>query len=135
MRAKRTIKRYVDLFRNPRKLFGVGPDDTGAEVILFPNGEREIWIKEAKGHGFRITASRGPRGLGLQISRFVCGAPMTINANGNDADKDDLKGFDATHIEICQYDSDPAAQAYKEWYAGRRAYPGDVAAGGPKETR
>jgi len=112
----------MDLFRNPRALFVGGPDSDGAAVTLWPNGEDEIWIQDRKGAGFRITASRGPHGLGLQISRF-CGSPaMTISANGAGIGPNipAIRQFDASDIEICQYDETATAQEFKTWYGKDR---------------
>lgn len=107
MRLRRTIKRYVELFRNPRTLFPGGPDDTGADVILFPNGQREIWIRGSGNKGYRIRASEGPMGLGLQIDTFIGSEPMTLIPDDSG---------DTRHVSICQYHATPKAQAFKKAY-------------------
>lgn len=105
-RMKRTKRAYVALFDNPTALFGNGPDNPGVEAILYPNGERELWIKDARGHGVCIRASAGPAGFGLTIRTFG-DAPMTIASH------------EGRYIELVQYNSDERSQAFARWYAGK----------------
>lgn len=111
MRIRRTIRQYMELFRNPRALFSGGPDDTGVEVVLFPNGEREIWIKGTDGKGLRLRASEGPYGMGLQIDTFAGTTALTVMT---DAASD--SHLTARHISLCQYNNDAKAQAFREAY-------------------
>ena len=110
MKKRRTKKRYANLFDDPKSLFG------NARVMLFPNGEPEIWIQSPDGcQGFRLTASCGKAGLGLTIRRFVGGAPMTICGNLA-PDGEVMPQKDAEEISVTQYRSDDYAQAFKKWY-------------------
>lgn len=120
-RRKRTIKSYLDLFRNPKALFPSDPAHNngqhglGASVTLWPNGDSEIWIQGSGAKGFRITASEGPSGLALQISSFVGSPPISISGN-KAGDYECFAGIDARHISLCQYNGDDQSQAFKKWY-------------------
>lgn len=122
MARKRTKKQYANLFDNPRALFHGGPDDTGVSVTLWPNGEREIWLRDDNGRGgVRITASRGPVGMGIRISKFVGTGPLTVRAYGDDySDATNAPSFDAREIDMVFYDQTEKAQAFKRWYDGER---------------
>lgn len=104
---KRTIKAYVDLFRNPRALFPPSAASNGVETVIYPNGQREIWFSDVHNgiqRGIRLTVGSGPYGLGIHIDTFAGTAPVSVmSTNGN-------------HIELCQYDPLPRAQAFKEAY-------------------
>ena len=123
MARRRTLKQYAELFRNPYKLFGNGPDNMGAKVTLWPNGESEIWIQGSGGKGFRLTASEGPAGLSIKLSTFIGSPAITIsgNATGDYAPIQNVP--EARHLELCQYNSDERSQAFKAWYQGRGEYP------------
>ena len=126
MKLKRTLKRYADLFRNPRTLFDGSPANgiPAPEVILFPNGERQIWIKGTGNKGFRITAGEGPAGLSVTISRFVGCPPITIAGNADDGDMTPIQNLpEAFELSLCQYNADARSQAFKEWYQGRADHP------------
>lgn len=116
MSRKRTLKAYMDLFRNPYALFGFGPDNRGAQVTLFPNGDGEIWIQGSGGKGFRITAGEGPAGLALHISTFVGSPPISVTGNAS-GDYEPIKDVpDARHLSLCIYNGDERSQAFKNWY-------------------
>jgi hypothetical protein len=123
---RRTLKAYRKLYADPTALFD------GCSVTLFPNGEREIWIKDAadRGYGFRIRASMGPAGLGLQVDRFSLGRPIT--PAGNETIAEDWKpyaGPDLDNVSLTQYGFDERSQAFKAWY---QATPEERIAGGIK---
>lgn len=125
---RRTLKMYAELFRNPLRLFGVGPDNTGASVILWPNGERAIWIQGSGGKGYEITASEGPAGLALHIRGFVGSPGITISGNAL-PDYEPIQGLpDARYIDLCQYNSDERSQRFKAWYQGQGEHPGKESA-------
>src|SRR4051794_31006373 len=106
--TKRTKKMYADLFDNPEGLF------KGAQVVLFPNGEPEIWIQSVDGEqGFRIKGGAGKAGLGLQITRMGPSFPP-ITVSGNDVlENGPIGTADANFIELCQYHTDPYSKAFK----------------------
>lgn len=124
-RKRRTKKAYTELYDDPTTLF------EGCEVILFPNGVPEIWIKSTRYpyHQVVVQASRGPAGMGLTLRRTIGSAPLT--ASGNLADKHMTvyppKGErhpDYCQMEIVQMDGTPFAVAHRAWYEGRAEYPG-----------
>lgn len=98
-----------------------------AIVTICPEGTGEIWIRDVRGHGFRIRTGAGPAGLGLTISRFVCGAPITLTGNA-DVTADVLPQRDACEVSLCQYNRDAWSQAFKQWCAGTAPHPGDAPA-------
>lgn len=125
-RQKRTLKRYIELFRNPRSLFEGSPANgiSAPETIIFPNGEREIWIKGQGNKGFRIKASEGPAGLNVTVSRFVGCPPITISGNADDGQMTAIRNLpEAYELSLCQYNADDRSQAFKVWYQGRGEYP------------
>lgn len=105
---RRTKRAYAELFDNPAYLFGAG-----TETVIFPNGEREIWIKSADGRkGFSIRASDGACGFSVRIRAFN-GEGVTVHSDYLSADKR-LDGM--REIECVDYYSDEYAQAFKRWY-------------------
>ena len=124
MARRRTLKRYVELYRNPQAMYpgnAIGAHGP-VSVTLYPNGEPEIWIQTPDGLGVRIHAGNGPAGLGLQISRFV-GTPDV------DSLPDALGG-----VELCQYRQDARSQAFRRWYRQEET-PADVALLGQSYAR
>ena len=102
---KRTKKLYTDLYDNPRAMFPGGTgNDTGVEVILYPNGQPVIWLRSGL-HSLSLTASRGPHGLGVHISSQVGSTPLTVRKEGS-----------SSFCHITQYDDTPNAAAYSRWY-------------------
>ncbi len=116
-RKRRLQKSYVELFRDPSTLFET------ARVMLFPNGEPEIWIQGSGGKGFRIVAGEGPAGLSLQISTFIGSPPITISGNAAVTYDPITDIADARHVSLCQYNGDDRSMAFKEWYQGRAEHP------------
>jgi len=114
---RRTKKQYAELFDNPSALFN------GAQVILWPNGQPEIWIRSADGNrAIKITARDGNAGLGLTISRFACSEPLTATGNlHHDSAVANQQDFE--EITVCQYRTDEQSQAFKRWYADRESNP------------
>ena len=109
-RERRTKARYSKLFDDPTTLF------PGCEVILFPNGEPEIWIRTThSGSGaVRIRANHGPAGLMVDVQRFALATvPLTVFEHDAGAD-----------VQIVQYHSDPWSQAFKAWAQKKGPYPG-----------
>lgn len=87
----------------------------GCKVTIRPNGEDVIWIQDARGHGFRISAGAGPAGLRVTAGRFVGGNPISIA--GNEAkDSEVFSGPDMAEVSMCQYNLDERSQAFKRWY-------------------
>lgn len=123
MSKRRTKKQYMMLFNQPHLLFD------GCEVILWPNGEPEIWIK-SDDKGFRITASEGPAGLGLRVNRFVGGPSITVTGN-LDPDCEVAPQADFFEVTMTQYSSDLNSQAFKRWYGGKGPHPDE---GGTEQT-
>ena len=108
---KRTKKAYENLYDHPTALF------EGVEVLLWPNGIPEILIRDVKrGHCMRITASVGPAGMGLRVSRTTLGTPMSVAGN-REGDYEVIRlDHDAVEIGITQYNGDEESQAFKRWY-------------------
>ena len=111
MAARRRTKRaYAHLFDNPTALSAGGPSDKGAHVTLYPNGAREIWIRDTHGlHGIRLTVSHGPAGLGVTLSTMAGTAPITLHLTS--AETNEIVSVDTREVETCQYDATPSAQA------------------------
>lgn len=113
---KRTQAEYIRLYKNPNHLDPPHASGGGAEVTIFPNGEREVWIKSPEGDlGFTLHVSHGPAGLGLRVTAHT-GRPMVTvfgESNGEPADLEDK------HLELCQYRADSRSQSFKRWYAHR----------------
>lgn len=106
MTRRRTKADYQRAFDIPSLPFaGPGPDDNGARLILFPNGQRgTIWIESHDGaRKFALSASDGPHGLGIRLDAIV-GLPPRV-------------WHDGRSIEACIYRPDECAQAYARWYA------------------
>lgn len=119
---KRTKVAYDRLFDDPSSMFG------SCRVILFPNGEPEIWIQSPDGRrSFAIRASDGPAGLGLTIARH--GGPEIV-VHGNRAD-DEWTPFPEKgsadvalrEVSLTQYKDDLRSQRFREWYGGRGSHP------------
>ncbi len=125
-RRKRTKVSYSRLYDSPTNLFG-----GTCEVILFPNGEPEIWIRSTDGmRSFKITASDGPAGLAINVSTRVGGAPISVGGNLSGS-YDVAKPGDFAHVSLCQFKPDAWSQAFKAWYDASPEeresipYPGD----------
>jgi hypothetical protein len=115
---KRTKAQYARLFDDPSTLFG-----KGTKVLLYPNGEPEIWIQNALGQGFRITANNGPAGFGVTVSQFAGSPVATLAAMCNSEPINaDIDGIAA--VSLTQYNSDEWSQQFKKWYQGESEYPG-----------
>lgn len=118
---RRTKAAYGRLHDDPTALFD------SCEVILWPNGAPEIWIRSTDGRrSFRLTASDGPAGLAINVERSVGGAPLTVGGNlSPDYAVSNVQDF-AT-FSACQYRPDAWSQAFKAWCADHNApYPGDA---------
>ena len=102
---KRTKKLYTELYDHPNAMFPGGPTNAGVEVILYPNGQPEIWLRSGL-HSLKLTASRGPYGLGVSITSHVGSTPLTVRKGGY-------------YCNITQYDATPKAAAYSRWYDGK----------------
>lgn len=122
MPRRRTLKRYIDLFRNPFSLFGNGPDNGAVKTTLFPNGNKEIWCQTPDGLGVRIEVSNGPAGLGVTVRNFLFSSPLTC------------EGQDDTEFSIVQYRQDERSQAFKRWIQYVET-PADIALLGPSYQR
>jgi hypothetical protein len=86
------------------------------EVLLFPNGDREILIRDAKrGYAMRLKVSVGPAEMSLTVSRTTLGTPLSVIGNQEgDYEPIRLEG-DAAELSITQYNGDTDSQAYKAW--------------------
>lgn len=118
-RTKRTKKLYRDLFDNPSAMFG-----EGVEVILFPNGENEIWIKNKAGHGFRVKAGIGKAGFSVTVRDFVGSARGDYSvARVSDSKYDGTTIKDAREVSFTKYNQTDHALAFSNWYDGNGPYP------------
>lgn len=84
----------------------------GCELRLFPNGQKEIWIKGKQG-GMCITASEGPMGLGIEVKPFLGNGPITIHHLS--MTQEHTRGVDTKHVSLTLYHSDEKSQAFKQW--------------------
>lgn len=111
---KRTKKDYAALFSDPGKLFGA---DT--ETILWPNGQKEIWLKErGGGAGATVTAGKGPHGFCVRVKAHVGTREATLSGmRGKHYDPVDVD--DIREVEFCFMGTDAKAQAFKRWYQKR----------------
>lgn len=122
---RRTKRAYLQLFDQPEYLFG-----RGTKTIIFPNGEREIWIKNSDGtKGFCVRASDGAAGFSIRIRQF--GQSDTLVSS--DWMPSDRAFTMPPELECVSYYSDPYAQQFKKWYFspivdGKHAepYPADL---------
>jgi len=109
-RQKRTKKKYQELFDNPARLFG-----EDAQVVLWPNGVPEIWIKNRNGtKGVCITASEGPACFSVRVKHFIGAYDFTVLACNPDYEPQDIEPI--RELEVCQYNQDEVSQAFKAWY-------------------
>ena len=105
---RRTKKQYAELYDNPGALF------KGCKVMLWPNGEPEIWINGGR-HSVRIKASVGPAGMSVTIGRFVGGMPLSVSGNLTEGCKP-LGMLNCEEVSVTQYNDDEHSQAFKRWY-------------------
>jgi hypothetical protein len=109
-KMKRTKTAYAGLYDNPQALF------PGVDMLMWPNGEPEIWFKDKRGYGFRVRVSSGPVGLGMTVSRFTATPGLTLNGNQNDGDMTCYSGPDMYEVSLTQYMPDEYSQAFRRWY-------------------
>ena len=115
---RRTLKKYKDLYKNPSILF-----DT-CDIILFPNGENEIWIKSKDGKkGFTLKAGEGKAGLGLTITKFFSSEGLTITGNAHKTYEVISIEKDFNSVEIVEHNTDAKSRQFKAWYQGKAEYP------------
>jgi hypothetical protein len=117
--------------RKRSKIFEVG----GAQVVIYPNGEEEIWIipsaniswVDAGKYGIRLRPhGLGKAGFGLEIVRMAFRQPITTFGVGEDGNLYPPKGEaapDLWSLELVQYDTTPQAREFRAWYEGRGPYP------------
>jgi hypothetical protein len=120
--------------RKRSKIFEVG----GAQVVLYPNGEEEIWILppasiswiHAGKYGIKLRPhGLGKVGFGLEVSRMAFRQPIVAFGFGEDGKLYPPKGQpapDLSSLELVQYDTTPEASAFRVWYEGRGPYPTEV---------
>lgn len=124
-RTRRTKKAYEGLFDDPTTLF------PGCKVVLYPNGQPEIWIEPTggSGYGFKITAGNGPAGVSVRVDPMGIGGPA-MHLHGNlegDWAVYPPKGTEAPAFrtaDFVRYHNTDYARAHKAWYEGRGEYPG-----------
>ena len=118
--------------RKRSKIFEVG----GAQVVIYPNGEEEVWIipaniswVDAGKYGIRLRPhGLGKAGFGLEISRMMFRQPITAFGVGEDGNLYPPKGEaapDLWSLELVQYDTTPEAGKFRAWYEGRGPYPAE----------
>jgi hypothetical protein len=117
--------------RKRSKTFEIG----GAQVVLYPNGEEEIWVippaniswVDAGKYGIKLRPrGLGKVGFGLEIARMAFRRPITTVGVGEDGNPYPPKGEvapDLWHLELVQYDTTPEASEFRAWYEGRGPYP------------
>jgi hypothetical protein len=117
--------------RKRSKIFEIG----GVQVVLYPNGEEEIWILppaniswvDAGKYGIRLRPhGLGKAGFGLGVSRMAFRQPIVAFGVKEDGDPYPPKGEvapDLWCLELVQYDTTPEAREFRAWYEGRGPYP------------
>lgn len=117
-RKKRTKKRYMELFDNSMSLFPPhGQESKGVAVILFPNGENEIWLKTEDGkHGVCLTASCGKAGMGITIRTFPYGKDLTVRSYNRQYGNAHPTVEDVREVCVTSYNDDPHSRAFSRWY-------------------
>lgn len=123
MKRRRTKKAYTDLYDDPTSLF------KGCEVLLFPNGENEIWIRsQDRRRSFKITAGDGPAGLMIQVDRHaLAGGSLSVSGNLDDGKWTPSGLTDYASVAICQYRPDDWSQQFKAWIADHEnPHPGEA---------
>lgn len=108
---RRTLAAYKALYHNGT-LLAPSQDPkayASAEVTLFPNGSREIWVEDARGLGFSIRVSSGPHGIGIEVTRFIA-TPDLVETFATDG------SISARSFHVTQYATDEASQLYRQWY-------------------
>lgn len=112
IRKRRTKKAYQDLHDDPTLLL------RNCEVILYPNGENEIWVRSKDWRrGFKITGGDGPAGLMLDISSFTGSGPLSATGNLADEHWTPSGMTDFKHLSVVQYRDDDWSQRFKAWCA------------------
>lgn len=117
-RTKATKKLYRDLFDNPSLMFG------NCEVLLFPNGADEIWIRDKLGRGVTIRAGVGKVGLGITFFRFSFTKDPQVRVT--DKDHDQILSTEAREVSLTFYDDTERARQFSDWYDGKAEYPEEM---------
>jgi len=108
---KRTKRAYLRLYDQPNYLFG-----RGTRTTIFPNGARELWIKNVDGTvSFSIRASDGPAGFGLSILAHVGTLPVDVHSMKR-SDYRTVITPDCREITCIAYYPDAYSQQYRTWY-------------------
>lgn len=119
--------------RKRSKTFEVGE----AQIVLWPNGEEEIWILppaniswvHAGKFGLKLRpCGLGKAGFGLEVSRMAFRQPIVAFGVGEDGNLYPPKGESAPDLwslELVQYDTTPEAERFRAWYEGRGPYPAE----------
>lgn len=121
---RRTKRKYMELFDDPTTL------GSNCQVILFPNGQPELWVKSLDGRrGMTLRFGDGPAGLMVGVQRHLFTAGMTIGGNlSPDYEVYPPKGEsrpDFADLSIVQYKPDDWSQLFRAWCEGRADHPGD----------
>jgi hypothetical protein len=118
--------------RKRSKIFEVG----GTQVVIYPNGQEEIWILppaniswvNAGKYGIRVRPhGLGKAGFGMEVSRMAFRQPIVAFGVGEDGSCYPPKGEpspDLWSLELVQYDTTDLAREFRAWYEGRGPYPG-----------
>ena len=105
--TKRTKKHYTELFDNPGALL------KDASVILWPNGQPVIWIRDGEsGRGFEIKAGKGRVGFSVTVRAIGPAAACHVA----DPNYQVTVPPDAREVTLCQYDDTDHARAFRAWY-------------------
>lgn len=110
---RRTKRAYAALFDDTSFLFGKGTDTT-----IFPNGEREIWIKGLHGAGVRVRASQGPAGFSVTIQSFAGGSDLSARTYDREYQETNVEG--QREVSIVQYRDTQYARQFCKWWASER---------------
>lgn len=127
--SKRTKKQYLHLYDNPGAIVAGNVEHGPAQVILFPNGQKELWIKGPNGYGFKLEVSVGPQGISAHMSAFTGTPGLTVSGNADPDCKPVHLEETVRYMSVCQYFSTPEAAAFRDWYLHSGKYPQKQTAG------
>lgn len=151
------VARYVDLAEDTSAMCPNGALEKGCgfTVLLWPNNEPVIWLKNIEGTGgLEIRPGRGPTGLGVTIRRFIGGSSLSVSAGANvgtlryrgyakgereegvDILGDPLVYLNTDEVDITQHcppegkrsqEDWDYVRAFQKWYRGEGRHPAEMA--------
>jgi len=90
------------------------------KFTVAPNGQDEIWVKDAAGYGFSIRMSAAKAGIGVTLRKFAGASPLTATGNQHKTEAP-IAQVDATEVSVTVYRNDEYSQQFKRWYSADSA--------------